>query len=106
MWNGNINQITKGWALCNGQNERPDLSNKFVFGGGVFPPIGLTKGSQSIKLNTSQIQSHNHGMGHHHFSGTLVNDGWGKSTQSSWANGAGKYTGDSNIEEMDNGRDG
>jgi len=30
MWSGSYDSIPDGWALCNGQNGTPDLTNKFV----------------------------------------------------------------------------
>ena len=34
MWSGAINAIPKGWALCNGENETPNLSGRFIVGVG------------------------------------------------------------------------
>lgn len=35
MWSGTIANIPSGWALCNGSNGTPDLTNRFVIGAGV-----------------------------------------------------------------------
>lgn len=32
MWAGLVNNIPAGWFLCDGQNNTPDLRNKFVYG--------------------------------------------------------------------------
>jgi microcystin-dependent protein len=32
MWSGTIANIPSGWALCNGSNGTPDLTNRFVIG--------------------------------------------------------------------------
>lgn len=32
MWHGQIVDIPNGWALCNGQNDTPDLRSKFIRG--------------------------------------------------------------------------
>ena len=31
MWSGSINKIPSGWILCNGQNNTPDLQDKFIY---------------------------------------------------------------------------
>lgn len=33
-WRGSISDIPKGWALCNGENGTPDLTDKFVLAAG------------------------------------------------------------------------
>ena len=43
MWYGDTNNIPKGWILCDGKNNTPDLTNKFIFGGKSY-----TTGSDSI----------------------------------------------------------
>lgn len=80
LWYGDINQIPAGWALCDGNNGRPDLRNRFVVGvgseyalndtGGTDFHTGLSTGSagghdhtgatQSTVLTASQIPVHNH----------------------------------------------
>lgn len=34
IWSGTIDNIPSNWALCDGQDGRPDLRNKFVVGAG------------------------------------------------------------------------
>jgi len=34
MWSGEIKDIPSGWALCNGENDTPDLRDRFVLGAG------------------------------------------------------------------------
>ena len=34
-WSGNIANIPKGWALCNGSNGTPDLTDRFLVGAAV-----------------------------------------------------------------------
>jgi len=34
MWSGTIETIPTGWKLCDGQEGRPDLRDKFIFGAG------------------------------------------------------------------------
>jgi hypothetical protein len=51
MWNGLLANIPAGWALCDGQNNTPDLRSKFIkgaasgqnpgaTGGGTYTPAG------------------------------------------------------------------
>lgn len=61
MWSGAIVDIPTGWLLCNGSNGTPDLRNKFVLGAGSNYGVGATGGSQTVRLTTAQIPSHNHG---------------------------------------------
>ena len=32
-WNGNSYNIPEGWALCDGRQGRPDLTDHFIMGG-------------------------------------------------------------------------
>jgi microcystin-dependent protein len=54
-WSGAINQIPTGWVLCNGQNNTPDLRNRFVVGAGNSYALNATGGSADAIL-----VSHNH----------------------------------------------
>lgn len=60
LWYGSIATIPSGWALCNGNNGTPNLSDKFVLGASpVYSPPGETGG----------ITNHQHdfiGDGHAH----------------------------------------
>lgn len=49
MWSGQLDAIPAGWALCDGQNGTPDLSNRFVLGVGAAEYLGSTGGSHSHK---------------------------------------------------------
>ena len=63
MWSGRLSEIPSGWALCDGQNGRPNLLGRFVMGvrsGSTNP--GATGGSNSLTLAQSQIPPHNHGI--------------------------------------------
>ncbi|WP_175658290.1 hypothetical protein [Burkholderia vietnamiensis] len=57
------------WALCNGQNGTPNLTDKFVIGaGGSYVP-GATGGTTSYTLSIANMPVHNHGIydpGHSH----------------------------------------
>lgn len=47
MWSGAINDIPEGWALCNGENETPNLSGRFIVGVGKS-----SDGKTDYQLNT------------------------------------------------------
>jgi hypothetical protein len=49
-----------GWALCNGSNGTPDLSDKFVMGTTIPSALLETGGANSYTLSTNQLPSHGH----------------------------------------------
>jgi len=55
-----------GWFLCDGRNGTPNLRGKFVVGRDEFTPgssyskIGMTGGTEYVRLSTDQIPSHSH----------------------------------------------
>ncbi len=57
------------WALCNGANGTPNLTNSFVIGaGGAYAP-GATGGTTSYTLSVANMPSHTHSVydpGHAH----------------------------------------
>ena len=63
MWSGAVDAIPEGWALCDGSNGTPDLRDRFIVGAGGSYNVGDTGGSNTVKLTTSQIPSHDHGSG-------------------------------------------
>ena len=60
MWSGASNAIPSGWFLCDGNNNTPDLRNRFIVGAGSSYEVGATGGSDSVTLTTDQIPSHGH----------------------------------------------
>ena len=62
MWSGASNAIPTGWALCDGNNNTPDLRNRFIVGAGSSYSVGNTGGSDTVSLNTNQIPAHSHGF--------------------------------------------
>ncbi len=78
MWSGTLDAIPTGWALCDGTNGTPDLTEKFIFsvsagedpgteGGGVSHSHTVDPHSHYINppsTNTSTNGSHSHSMGH------------------------------------------
>jgi hypothetical protein len=49
MWSGQLDAIPVGWALCDGSDGTPDLSNRFVLGAGAAEYLGSTGGSRAHK---------------------------------------------------------
>ena len=62
MWYGSVASIPSGWVLCDGNNNTPDLRNRFVVGagtGGNYSP-GDRGGANSVTLTIDQIPAHSH----------------------------------------------
>ncbi len=62
MWYGSVASIPSGWVLCDGNNNTPDLRNRFVVGagtGGNYSP-GDRGGADSVTLTIDQIPAHSH----------------------------------------------
>lgn len=60
MHNGSITKdvlLSYGWAVCDGTNGTPDLTNKFIKGG---TSAGTTGGNATITLTTANLPSHSH----------------------------------------------
>lgn len=64
MWSGSSFNIPSGWALCNGNNNTPDLRDKFVLGASNYT-VGATGGEKEVTLTVAQIPSHSHDIGNH-----------------------------------------
>lgn len=57
-WTGNT--APAGWALCNGQNGAPDLTNRFILGWGD-KQITNIGGEENVTLSIAQMPVHTHG---------------------------------------------
>ena len=66
-WYGSIEEIPKGWALCDGNNTTPDLRNRFIIGAGDKYDIGQKGGSSFIVLDKSNFPK----LGEGYFSSRL-----------------------------------
>ena len=60
MWSGSISEIPSGWALCDGTNGTPDLTDRFVAGAGGQYNVGDTGGSDEHTLTVDEMPSHTH----------------------------------------------
>lgn len=47
LWSGLIADIPKGWHLCDGTNDTPNLQNNFVVGAGASYVVDATGGAVS-----------------------------------------------------------
>jgi hypothetical protein len=80
MWSGTT--VPAGWALCNGANETPNLSGRFIVASGGGYNLNSTGGSASLSGTTSghaltrdQIPPHRHGIDHGHPANTINDPG-------------------------------
>ena len=62
LWSGAANAIPTGYALCDGNNNTPDLRNRFVVGAGSGSNYSVndTGGADSVTLTVNQIPAHTH----------------------------------------------
>lgn len=64
LWSGSPAAIPSGWALCNGNNNTPDLRGRFVVGydpgNADYNNIGKTAGSKTVKLTSAHLPEHAH----------------------------------------------
>ncbi len=51
-----------GWALCDGQDSRPDLRDRFIVGAGRNYAKGDTGGAVEVTLTEAQMPSHTHNL--------------------------------------------
>jgi len=64
LWSGSVASIPSGWVLCDGNNNTPDLRNRFVVGAGSTYAVDATGGSAN-----AVVVSHTHSLtdpGHKH----------------------------------------
>jgi microcystin-dependent protein len=65
MWSGDVTKIPKGWALCDGKNDRPDLRGRFILGYGKGDDLSDRKmgekgGEETHILDVTEMPSHTH----------------------------------------------
>jgi hypothetical protein len=64
MWSGLIADIPYGWALCDGDNNTPDLRGKFMVGYNAtdadYDAIAKEGGEEKHALTTNELPSHTH----------------------------------------------
>ena len=100
MWNNRGGaSIPTNWALCDGTNGTPDLTDKFIVGYSASKAINTTGGSATASgstdatiLTTNQIPSHTHTVsdpGHSH--GVYVVNGSNATNQAAFNNNIYSY---------------
>jgi microcystin-dependent protein len=70
MWSGSAASIPAGWALCDGNNSTPNLTNRFVVGAGGSYSVGASGGSKDAIVvshthtasTTTTIPNHKHDL--------------------------------------------
>lgn len=77
MWSGSAANVPAGWALCDGQDGRPDLRGRFILGAGTPSNADLAKqfsdagvalaehnagGEVRHTLSVDEMPSHSHSM--------------------------------------------
>lgn len=60
MWSGSTTNIPSGWVLCNGDNDTPDLRDRFVYGISAEQNPGVTGGTISHFHTYSDVPQHTH----------------------------------------------
>lgn len=60
MWSGAVNAIPTGWALCDGNNDTPDLRNRFVLGVGSTYSVAAKGGTEATTLVEANMPPHQH----------------------------------------------
>lgn len=66
LWSGAEADIPGGWALCDGQDGRPDLRSRFVVGAGSGYAVGVTGGEELHTLTVSELPKHDHSSSDHY----------------------------------------
>ncbi len=110
MWTGSTTSIPAGWQLCDGTNNSPDLSNKFIKGTDAagIDSLAIKTGGKSQDTVTSGDHTHIGGTHTHtvqggsHNHGINVNNKWfssqlNGSTPTAWAYNYGKRDGGTQI---------
>ena len=72
-WYGYENNIPKGWAVCNGNNDTPDLRSRFIVATGNGYKLKDRGGEERHQLNTNEMPSHRHSYG---YRGADIDDDW------------------------------
>ena len=63
MWSGTNANIPSGWALCDGTNSTPDLTDRFILGRAAASNTNSTGGANTVTLAETNLPSHAHGAG-------------------------------------------
>ena len=77
LWFGNTGNIPNGFVLCDGNNNAPDLRDKFIIGAGNNYSVNATGGSANSTLvsHSHTVDNHTHGDGSLSVDNHTHNDG-------------------------------
>ena len=64
IWSGNTNNIPNGFVLCDGQNNTPDLRNRFIVGAGTGSGSDYGPGDTGGSADATLV-SHSHTVNNH-----------------------------------------
>jgi microcystin-dependent protein len=98
MWNGSNSTIPGGWALCNGGNGTPNLTDRFIVGAGSSYSYADQGGASQVTLTENQMPAHDHPAHadeHSHnvgYSYTRSSGDWATDSKISSASGANMAT--------------
>lgn len=96
IWSGTTDNVPENWAICDGQDGRPDLRDKFVLGAGDSHAVGETGGAEEVTLTVAQIPKHSHRYIRHINTTPVTSNGTINAALSDSSYGATDYTGGSN----------
>lgn len=60
MWSTDM--IPKGWGICDGNNNTPDLRDLFIVGAGKSYKLEDSGGKKEVTLKLDQMPSHSHNL--------------------------------------------
>ena len=64
MWSGSLAAIPAGWAICDGTNSTPDLTDRFIVATGTtYTANGATGGQDSFTIAEANVPQHSHDSG-------------------------------------------
>lgn len=72
-WYGYENNVPKGWTVCNGYNNTPDLRSRFIVATGNGYYLNDRGGEERHRLTTNEMPSHRHSYG---YRGADIDDDW------------------------------
>lgn len=93
--------IPDGWALCDGNNGTPDLTDRFVIGAGKSYQVNDTGGEAEHILTIDEMPKHSHKMKYDSIGWTAIKQSYG--TDGIVENTTSSYDGQYSTEEVGNG---
>jgi hypothetical protein len=63
IWHGTFASIPTGWALCDGTNGTPNLTEKYILGSGSTYNVGQARNANNMQYGPANIPTHQHTAG-------------------------------------------